>query len=305
MRPEGIGKVIPGLGLAWEKWKSLNSPMAARISLSLVIPTYNEERRLPATLRTLSEWLPQSPFDAEVLVIDDGSRDGTRRVAGEFGDKIPDLHFVEIAHAGYMNAIITGLRQSIRPWRATLEADGPVHPRMFASFAADFPDYDIVMGRRTNLVEGKSLFRRLLSSVMSRLFSIFFKGGIHDPQIGFKLYRGEMLEKVLPLLTLRHDGLKSAEIIVKALAFGYRVKEVPVQYKHDEDSRCVPRGNFSVVIKAALALFELWAKSYVEFKRGDLPLGPVRFGFLLLPFWRLMNFPAFPAARAAAPVSTP
>ena len=277
--------------------------MAAK--LTLVIPTYNEEKRLPGTLRILSEWIPQAPFEVEVFIIDDGSRDGTRRVTEDFSDRIPDLHFTEIAHVGYMNAIITGLRQSDRPWRGTLEADCPVHPRMFESFAADYPDYDIVMGRRTNLVEGKSFFRRMLSAVMSRLFSILFKGGIHDPQIGFKLYRGEMLEKVLPLLTLRHDGLKSAEIIVKALAFGYRVKEVPVVYKHDEDSRCVPRGNFSVVIKAALALLELWAKSYVEFKRGDLPLCPVRFGFVLLPFWRLMNFPSFPVVPAAAPVSAP
>jgi hypothetical protein len=77
------------------------------------------------------------------------------------------------------------------------------------------------------------------------------------------------------------------------------VKEVPVRYKHDEDSRCVPKGNYRVVRQAAWALLELWAKSYVEFKRGDLPACPVRFGFVLLPFWRLLNFPPLPVLCAA------
>jgi hypothetical protein len=151
-----------------------------------------------------------------------------------------------------------------------------------------------VLHDETSAVEGKPLVRRILSSIMARLFSILFKGGIRDPQIGFKLYHARLLDQILPLLTLRHDGLKSAEIIVKALAFGYRVKEVPVRYKHDEDSRCVPKGNYEVVRAAAWALLELWAKSYVEYKRGNLPRCPVRFGFLLLPFWRLMNFPPLP-----------
>jgi len=280
----------------------------SKVLLSLVIPTFNEEKRLPATLQILAEWIPQSRFDVEVIIVDDGSADRTADVAKSFLPQIPQLQFCEVPHVGYMNAIITGLKKSTRPWRATLEADCPVHPRMFESFAADFPDYDIVMGSRIlrgdeGAVEGKSWFRRMLSSIMTNLFSILFKGGIHDPQIGFKLYRGRVIDQILPLLTLRHDGLKSAEIIVKTLALGYRVKEVPVRYKHDEDSRCVPKGNYGIVVRAAWALLELWAKSYVEYKRGDLPACPVRFGFVLLPFWRLFHFPPLSHPGASAPLS--
>ena len=277
----------------------------SKVPLTLIIPTYNEESRLPATLQILADWIPQSSFDVEVIIVDDGSADRTRDVAESYRDKIPNLQFWQVPHLGNMNAIITGLRKSNRPLRATLEADCPVHPRILESFAQNYPDFDIVMGSRilqdkNSGVEGKSLFRRILSSGMSRLFTLLFKGGIRDPQIGFKLYHAGVVDKILPLLTLHHDGLKSAEITVKALAFGYRIKEVPVSYTHDPDSRCVPRGNYRVVVRAAWALFELWAKSYVEYKRGDLPVCPVRLGFLLLPFWRLMNFPALPHADAAA-----
>ena len=274
---------------------------ASQSLLSLVIPTYNEESRLPATLETLAAWIPASRFDVEVIIVDDGSMDRTKEVALAFTDRIPQLRFHEVPHVGYMNAIITGLQLSDRPLRATLEADCPVHPRMLEEFVRDFPDFDIVMGSRvlrngTSEVSGKSLFRRFLSSILTRAFVTLFKGGIHDPQIGFKLYQAAVVEKVLPLLALPHDGLKSAEIIVKAMAFGYRVKEVPVTYQHDPDSRCVPRGQYRVIVNAALALVELWAQSYVEFRRGRLPVCPVRFGFLLAPFW-----PALRCARDAAP----
>jgi glycosyltransferase involved in cell wall biosynthesis len=275
-----------------------------KVLLTLVIPTFNEEKRLPVTLETLAEWIPGSIFDVEVIIVDDGSKDGTRKIAESYREKIPQLQFWEVPHVGQMNATITGLLKSNRPLRATLEADCPVHPRMLESFLRNFPDFDIVMGSRalrdeSSGVEGKPLFRRILSSGMTRLFTLLFKGGVHDPQIGFKLYRAPVLDRVLPLLTLRQDGLKSAEIVVKSLAFGYRIKEVPVHYIHGEDSRCVPKGNYVVVIRAAWALAELWAKSYVEYRRGDLPACPVRFGFLLRPFWRLMNFPSLSSPGAA------
>jgi glycosyltransferase involved in cell wall biosynthesis len=267
-----------------------------KVWLTLVIPTYNEERRLPSTLQTLSEWIPDSCFDVEVIIVDDGSTDATKEVARNYSTRISNLQFIEVPHLGNMNAILTGLSMSKRPLRATLEADCPVHPRMLEYFSETYPDFDIVMGSRllggdAAQVEGKSFFRRMLSSAMSRLFSILFKGGIRDPQIGFKLYHAEFIDTILPLLTLRHDGLKSAELVIKALAFGYRIKEVPVHYKHDEDSRCVPKGNYMVIVKAAWALLILWSQSYVEYKRGYLPVCPVRFGFLLLPFWRIMIFP--------------
>ena len=284
--------------------------MELKIPLSLVIPTFNEEKRLPPTLRILADWIPKSCFDVEVIIVDDGSSDRTREEAEKFQGLIPGLQFIEVPHVGYMNAIITGLMQSKRSYRATLEADCPVHPRLFESFAKDHPDCDIVMGSRvlgegSKAVPGKSLFRRILSSIMSRLFCILFKGEIHDPQIGFKLYRSPAIDRILPSLTLRHDGLKSAEIIVKAISLGYRVKEVPVEYKHDEDSRCVPKGNYGVILRAAWALVELWAKSYVEYKRGDLPTCPIRFGFLLWPFWRLLNFPIPGVSVAGLSASAP
>jgi hypothetical protein len=125
--------------------------------------------------------------------------------------------------------------------------------------------------------------------VMTSLFSVLFRCGVKDPQIGFKLYKAQVLKQVLPQLRLGHDGLKSAEILVKADAFGYKIKEIPVVYKHDEDSRCVPKGNYRVVFEAGTAVLRLWVQSYVEFKKGLLPVCPVRFSVLLWPIWRFFD----------------
>jgi dolichyl-phosphate beta-glucosyltransferase len=265
--------------------------MAVKRRLSIIIPAYNEEKRLPHTLEIIQAWGGECPFELEVIVVDDGSQDRTIDVVRAFQSKIPYLKLVQETHVGYMNAIISGLKKASSPLMASLEADCPVHPKTFELFTQDLDRYDIVMGSRilTDLqssMEGKSLFRRFISWVSSNLFFFMFNCRIRDAQIGFKLYKKEVLDRVLPKLSLGHDGLKAAEIIVKAHAFGYRIKEVPVVYKHDEDSRCVPKGNYRVIVEAAWALIVLWARSYAEYRRGIIPQVPVRFSFLLWPFWR-------------------
>jgi dolichyl-phosphate beta-glucosyltransferase len=265
--------------------------------LSLIMPAYNEELRLPPTLETLASWIPTAPFDVELIVVDDGSVDRTIEVVDSFRERIA-LRTMQVEHLGYMNAILSGLAASDRPLRATVEADCPVHPRELEKFLPYVGDHGVVMGSRVlrggkgeTGVVGKSFLRRIISAGMSRLFLILFRGGIRDPQIGFKLYTAAMVDKVVPELCLKHDGLKSSEMIVKALAFGFRVKEIPVPYRHDPDSKAVPKGNYRVIFDAAFAVFHLWAKSYVEYRRGDLPRCPVRFGFLMAPFWKKLRFP--------------
>ena len=280
---------------------SLATPHAPDVAhaLTIVIPAYNEQDRLPPTLDLLLEWRKSQSFGVEIIVVDDGSTDPTCSIVEGYVERHADLKLIRESHVGYMNAIITGLRNGRHFWRAIVEADCPVHPSYLTEFLRFTPEHQIVMGSRklrddSVVVEGKSLFRRFLSAGMSRLFLTLFKCRVTDPQMGFKLYSATVVESVLPRLALPHDGLKATEILVKAEAMGFKIKELPVRYKHDPASRLVPKNATVVVFRAIGALFSLWVLSYAEYRRGYVPNLPVRAAFLLAPFWRLFNYDLVP-----------
>src|SRR4051812_16274501 len=95
----------------------------SRQSLSIVIPVYNEEQRLPPTIKILSAWKDQQTlFNIEVIIVDDGSVDGTRDLVKTFVAKDPSVQLIEKEHVGYMNATITGFNAAKHEWVGTMEA---------------------------------------------------------------------------------------------------------------------------------------------------------------------------------------
>ncbi|MBF0289205.1 MAG: glycosyltransferase [SAR324 cluster bacterium] len=258
--------------------------------LSIIIPAYNEENRLPPTLDIVLEWVSKtSVFDVELIIVDDGSEDQTCDIVRSYMTRYSWIKLVEENHVGAMHATISGFKQATSSLVANMEADCAVHPQEFEKFLPHLENHGIVMGSRILRgklppIQGKSPFRHLLSFGMSSIFLILFKCNLYDPQIGFKLFKKEALLKVLPLLTSPHDGIKSAEILVKAYSSNYSIKEIPVEYKHHPDSRCVPKGAFLVIFRAILATFQLWEQSYREYQDGLIERLPIR-GNLLLDFW--------------------
>jgi dolichyl-phosphate beta-glucosyltransferase len=258
----------------------------AKIPLSLIMPAYNEEERLPGTLDAILEWKKSAPFELEVIVVDDGSQDRTCEVVRSYIKKDSSIRLVQEPHVGMMNAILSGFRSATHSYVANMDADCATHPREFENLVGFLKDHDISMGSRILRngrapIENKSLFRRILSAGMSRMFRLLFRCGISDPQMGFKIYKKEVIARIAPLLCLPHDGLKSSEILVKAHGLGYKIMETPIDYVHDQRSRCVPKYPFLVVLKALHATFALWFQSYEEYRRGLYPVCPVRAPWLL------------------------
>lgn len=264
-----------------------------RIPLTIVIPAYNEQDRLPPTLDAILSWRENSSFDARIIVVDDGSKDSTREVVQDYAAKNSNITLIKEKHVGYMNAIISGLTKAETDLRVTIEADLPVHPQVLDKIAPVISKYDFIIGSRLSgdsQVEGKSGLRRFISSFYSRMFKVLFRCECNDPQIGFKVYRGEMLSHILPQLRLADDGLKSSEFVIKAYGLGYSMLEIPVEYKHDPDSRLVPKGKTLMkVLESTSALLSLWVQTYRENKEKIFKVNPVRGGFLLFiisPFFK-------------------
>ncbi len=255
------------------------------LGFSIIIPAYNETDRLPKTMDQVLEWVKTVPYELEIIIVDDGSKDDTRDIARSFMAKDSRVRLVEETHVGQMNAILSGFKKARYPLVANMEADCATHPREYERLIPYLSNFDVVTGSRILRgdlppIEGKSPFRRMISAGFSRLYQLFFKCDVVDPQVGFKIYRREVIEKVVPLLTSKHDGIKSAEILVKAAGLGYKIKEVPVVYLHDENSRLVP--NFPVVVVAGvfIALIKLWFDCRRQYKKGVFKTPPHRFSFL-------------------------
>ena len=90
------------------------------------------------------------------------------------------------------------------------------------------------------------------------------------------------------MLSLKHDGFKSSEILVKAHGLGFQLKEIPIDYEHNRDSKAVPSGikTIKVTVLATLALFQLWFQSIKEYREGVILFCPVNINNIFLLFNR-------------------
>ena len=254
--------------------------ISSHIALSIVMPAFNEENRLSSTLDEFSQWINQNlDINIELFIINDGSTDKTEAVVQSYIIKYNWIKLINTTHVGMMNAIVTGIKNAKYDLIGTLEADSPVHPKYFISFLPYMDENDIVIGSRFlgKEVKGKSLARRVISKMNSLLFTFLFACPIKDPQISFRLYRKTCIQKILPILSLKHDGLKSSEIAVKAHSLGFKLMEIPVDYTHNIDSKAVPGGirAIKVTALATLALFQLWFQSIKDYRDGVIPFCPV------------------------------
>lgn len=265
-----------------------------QIPITIVIPAYNEEQRLPPTLDEILTWKKNCKFDVKILIVDDGSSDRTAEVVLAYADRHPEITLIRENHVGYMNAIISGLTKAQTDLRVTIEADLPVHPRILDKLAPVILNYDFVVGNRLSnesSLDGKSYLRKVISSFYSVFFQILFRVNCQDPQIGFKIYRANVLNHILPLLRLADDGLKSSEFVIKTFGFGYSILEIPVDYKHDPDSRLVPKGKaIAKVFESTQALLSLWVQTYQETRQKMYSVNPLRGRFLLFLLRPFLGF---------------
>ena len=241
--------------------------------MSIIMPAYNEEDRIISTLNDFAQWVQKNPKnEIELIIVNDGSTDRTEEIIQSFIDMYSWIRLIKTDHIGMMNAIFTGMKKAENNLVGTLEADSPVNPQYFIAFLDYIDENDIIIGSRFlgKKVLGKSLARKFISKMNSLLFTFLFSSGIKDSQISFRLYKKSCIDKILPMLNLDHDGFKSSEIIVKAYGLDYKMKEIAVEYFHDEDSKAVPGGlkTIKVTFFALLAIFQLYFQSIREYRSG-------------------------------------
>jgi dolichyl-phosphate beta-glucosyltransferase len=218
------------------------------VYLSVVIPAYNEERRILPTLARFDEWLAARGRPYEVLVADDGSADGTVALVRDFGAEHPAVRVSP--HASRSNrgkgyALKRGVGETAGAFVLYTDADLPVDPDALPAFLEPLEagEFDLTIASRwvpgAPAPEGVPASRAFVSKGFHLLMRPFVLDGIADTQCGFKAFRGDMARQLFRQLTIDRFAF-DVELIYLALRAGYRVKEVPVRIHHAEGSTVRP-----------------------------------------------------------------
>lgn len=211
--------------------------------LSVVIPAYNEEARLPGTLRHLGEYLAAQPFASEVIVADDGSRDGTVDVTRACGN-IKNLRIVQHpdgANHGKGAAVKLGMLAARGRYRLFMDADNSTTIDQIESFWPWFEQgWDVVIGSRKMAGARIEVHQAWYKEIAGRCGNYFIRRlavpGIEDTQAGFKMFTGTSADAVFSRQTIDRWGY-DIELIAIARQLGYRVREVPIRWVNAPGSK--------------------------------------------------------------------
>jgi dolichyl-phosphate beta-glucosyltransferase len=207
--------------------------------VSLVIPVYNEETRLPRALNSLLDFLGTQGFSWEILIVDDGSIDRTAEIAKEVAEKTGQLHYLHTPHRGKGHAVRTGMLAAGGTFRFYSDADLSVPIDDLSRFLPALEQADVAIGSReaAGAVRfNEPRYRHAIGRVYNLLVRILLTPGLQDTQCGFKGFRGDVARELFSRQAMEDWGF-DVEILYLAQRLGYRIAEVPVHWTYGRHSR--------------------------------------------------------------------
>jgi dolichyl-phosphate beta-glucosyltransferase len=224
--------------------------------LTIVLPAFNEALRIEATIDKILEWSATHLDHLELIVVDDGSSDGTGDlVVRKYGDRVRVLRR---PNGGKGAAVRTGVQAATRPWTLFADADLAIPIRELEKLAARSDEAPIVIGSKrapgNDIVYPK--LRQVLGSIGGLVIAVLVVPGFHDTQCGFKLYRTDVAQELFAVNKLDGFGF-DFEVLYLARRYGHRAIEVPVRVEHQLGST-VRASSYARVLREAFSVF--WNK---------------------------------------------
>ncbi|HAS16584.1 MAG TPA: glycosyl transferase [Nitrospiraceae bacterium] len=217
----------------------------ASIYLSIVIPAYNEERRIGKTLDKIISYLDSRSYPSEIIVVNDGSSDRTSQFIKEFSDKYEQVHMAASkVNCGKGFSIRKGML--ISKGRYVLFSDADLStPIEEVEKLMEWlrRGYDIAIGSRglkeSDIQIHQSWYRERMGKIFNLLVQLIAVKGIKDTQCGFKCFKREVIQEIFRRQTISQFSF-DVELLWIALKHGYRIKEVPVQWMNNPSSKVNP-----------------------------------------------------------------
>ncbi|MBL8227916.1 MAG: glycosyltransferase family 2 protein [Bryobacterales bacterium] len=213
-------------------------------SLSIIIPAYNEEKRLPPTLERLISWTSGRTWRfLEILVVDDGSRDGTAALVRQYAGRHPQLKLVaNPGNRGKGYAVRNGMLHAQGDWRLFTDSDlsSPIEEFDKLMEAAQREDADVAFGSRAVDRSLVSVHQSAFREASGRFFNLVMRVAMglphHDTQCGFKLYSSAAAQKIFARQQIEGFGFDVEDLFL-ARKLGFRAVEVPVRWANVEGTR--------------------------------------------------------------------
>ncbi len=226
----------------------------SRVHLSVIIPAYNEERRLPETLRHVLRYLSAQTYRAEVLVVDDGSTDGTARVVSGIDGGVVTVRLCthpDGNNHGKGAAVRRGMLDAAGAYRLFMDADNSTTIEQVENFWPAFnAGMEVVIGSRkapgAQVAVHQSWYKELAGRAGNFFIRMLAAPGISDTQAGFKAFSARSAEDLFARQTIERWGY-DFEILAIARVLGYRVCEIPIRWINSPDSK-VRMGSYLQVL---------------------------------------------------------
>ncbi len=209
--------------------------------LSIVIPAYNEEKRLPKSLAEIRCFLKSQPFSYEVIVVSDGSQDGTVKLVRRLAKNHRALRVIDNkVNRGKGAVVRDGVLSARGKYILIADADNATPIEELNKLLVWVDKFPIVFGSRhkpgAKIMVKQGFWRVLLSRASNLLIRFLLLPGIYDTQCGFKLFEANAAKTIFPLSTIDHFGW-DFEVLAIARELGYTFFEQPIVWYNDPESK--------------------------------------------------------------------
>ena len=240
------------------------------IKLSVIIPAYNEEKRIGPTLESVSRYLERQNYSYEIMVVANNCKDRTDDVVREYREKITNLELLDLGPGvpGKGGAVREGLLKSRGQYAVFMDADNSTRITEMDRFWPHLEQgHEVVIGSRdikgAQVEVSQSGLREAFGKMGNLLIQAVLLPGIKDTQCGFKAFNRKAIKAIFPLQKISGWGF-DMEVLALAKKFGFKVKELPITWYNAVGSNVSWKGYLESFRDLFVIRINLWTGKYKQ-----------------------------------------
>lgn len=227
--------------------------------LSIIIPAYNEEQRLPATLMKVDQFLRTQPYEGEVLIVENGSTDRTLEISREYANSHPSFRVISEVDRGKGLAVRRGMLEANGSFLFMCDADLSMPVEEIQRFIPpQLDDFDIAIGSR-EAAGAKRYdepgYRHFGGRAVNAMIRLLILPGLHDTQCGFKCFQAKVAKNLFSQQTMTGWSF-DIEILFLARRMDYKIVEIGIPWYYNPESKV---NSVRDAIRMGVDILKIWS----------------------------------------------